>query len=184
MSIAFKDASQKFSEVLEFLSKELGAIRAGRASTSLVENIKVEVYGQKMAMNQIANISVVDPTLLTVRPWDKNNIEPVRQAIADSDSGLNPMIDGEVIKLPVPSLTEERRLEFVKLMKNKLEEARITVRQLRKEIIDTMEAQKEKKEITEDDLERNEKELQKLVDEINEKIEALGSEKEKELMRV
>ena len=159
-------------------------MRAGRANPSLVENIKAETYGQKMPINQIANINIIDATLITIKPWDKSNIDAIRKAISDSDLGLNPVVDGEIVRLPIPSLTEERRKEFVKIMKNKIEETKISIRQIRKEVLDFIDEQKSKKMIGEDDAERMEKDLQKMVEDANTKVEKLGEQKEKELMVV
>lgn len=159
-------------------------MRAGRAQPQLLDSIKVEVYGQSMPVNQIGNITVVDATLMTVKPWDSNAVEPLMAALKDSDLGIQPILDGDTIKLPIPSLTEERRIEYVKLMKTKAEEAHIAVRQIRKDVKDTIDAQKDKNEITEDDQERFEKELQKLVDDANERIDKVAQDKEDELMTV
>ncbi|KXK26655.1 MAG: Ribosome-recycling factor [candidate division WS6 bacterium OLB20] len=184
MSVTLDQAPKKFDEVASFLEKDLASMRAGRAQPQLLDSVRVDVYGQQMPVNQIGNITVVDATLMTVKPWDKNAIEPLMKALKESDMGIQPILDGDTIKLPIPSLTEERRKEYVKLMKAKAEEAHIAVRQVRKDVKDYLDEQKSKNLITEDDLERMEKELQKLVDDANERIATIAGDKEKELMTV
>ncbi len=182
MSINAAQTQQKLAEVFTFLEKELASMRAGRANIAMLDNIRVEAYGQKMPINQLANVSVVDASLITVKPWDKSTVDSVRKAINESDLGINAVADGDLIRLPIPPMTEERRVEYVKLMKAKLEEAKIAIRQVRKEVMDSIEA--DKKNIGEDELERQEKDLQKHIDEANKKIEDLGAQKEKELLEV
>ncbi|WKZ28400.1 MAG: ribosome recycling factor [Candidatus Dojkabacteria bacterium] len=184
MSQIIDQATTKFKDVLEHLRKDLSSMRAGRANPQMLDNIKVDVYSQLMPIVQVANITVVDASLLTVKPWDKSTVEAVTNAIKSSDIGIQPIVEGEVIKLPIPPLTEERRLDYVKVMKSKLEEARIAVRQVRKELLDEVGNQKDSNNLSEDDAERLEKQVQKLVDETNESIETIGKEKEKELMQV
>ena len=184
MRIKFSEASEKFDATLEHFKQELAAIRAGRANPSLVDNIEVSVYGSSMPINQLAGVNVVDSSLLTVRPWDKSNIDDISKAIEVSDIGINPIIDGEVIKLPIPSLTEERRKEYVKLMGQKVEEARIAVRQIRKDILVGMDQQKDDGDISEDVYNRQEKQLQELVEKANDKIAEMADNKEEELMKV
>ena len=182
MRITPQQADQKFGEVADYLKKELSSIRAGRANPQLVEDIEVTAYGQKMQIKQLANITVADPTLLVIQPWDKTVLQDIRKAIEVAEIGINPMVDGDSIKLPIPSLTEERRQEYVKIMKQKVEEARISVRQVRKDIMTGLETMKKDKEITEDDFEMEEKQIQKLVDKWNETIEKIASDKESELL--
>jgi ribosome recycling factor len=184
MHIKFEQANEKFLGTLEHLKAELSSVRAGRANTALVENILIDAYGQKLPLKQLANIIVADPSLLIVQPWDKGNMETIKKTIEFSDLGINPTVDSENIRLPIPSLTEERRVEFVKLMKTKLEEARITVRQIRKDIIIALDDDKEKGLLTEDTHKRQLKDLQDIVDKTNLKIEEIGKEKEADLMRV
>lgn len=184
MHIKFEESKQKLSAAVQHLQSQLSSIRAGRANPQLVENILVSAYGQKVPLKQIANIAVVDASLITVKPWDKGNTETVYKDLSASDIGINPILDGDLIRLPVPQLTEERRQEYVKLMKNMLEDARISVRQVRKDIIIGMEQQLDAKQITEDQMKANEKQLQQMVDEANNQIEEIGKEKEKELLSV
>jgi len=184
MKITLEQAGKKFSEVEERLLKDLSSIRAGRANPKLVEDIEAEVYGQKMAIKQLANITVADPTLLLVQPWDKNTLSEIKKAIEAAEIGINPIGDGDNLRLPIPSLTEERRQEYVKIMKSKVEEAKIAVRQIRKEILTGLEDQEKNKEISEDDFTAKEKQLQKEVDKCNEKLDLIASEKETELTSI
>ncbi|MEI7579154.1 MAG: ribosome recycling factor [bacterium] len=184
MRITFTQAEEKFSTALAHLQTELSGIRAGRASTGLVENIIIDAYGQKMPLKQLANIFVADPTLLIVQPWDKGNLETVKKTLEFAGLGINPTVDGGNIRLPIPALTEERRLEYIKLMKVKLEEERITIRQIRKEVIIGLEEEKKEGILTEDDYDRKVKELQHMVDNSNEQVEIIGKEKEADLLRV
>jgi ribosome recycling factor len=174
----------KFEHVLDALNKQLSTIKAGRANPHVLDNIFVDVYGQSMPINQIANINVVDSNLISIQPWDKSNIDAIKKAILQSDLGISPIVDGTIIKLPIPVLTEERRKGYVKLMKSKIEESKISVRQVRKELIDEYESMKKNKLITEDDFDTNQKKIQALVDKYNIAIEDIGKEKEKELMTV
>lgn len=184
MRTKFEQAQEKFLATVDHLKSELSAIRAGRANTSMFDGIMVDAYGQKMPINQLANINVVDATLVTIQPWDKSTIEFISKAIQQSDMGINPSVDGELIRLPLPALTEERRVEYVKLMKKKVEEGRIAVRQVRKDILVGLDMDKEDKEITEDQHASMSKQLQVIVDDANDKIEELSKQKEEELMHV
>lgn len=182
--INLADTDKEFDKVFRFFKDELVKLRSGRANPDLVSSIKVEAYGQSMPLNQVANINVADATLLVIQPWDKTLIEEIRKAITKSDIGISPVSDGDIIRLPLPPLTEERRQEYVKVLKQKEEEARISIRQIRKDAITGLELSEEKGEISEDDLERNKKELQQKVDRANEQVELIALEKEKELMQV
>jgi ribosome recycling factor len=184
MRITVEQAEQKFSEVADHLQKDLASIRAGRSNPKLVEDIEAMVYGQKMQIKQLANITVADPTLLIIQPWDKNALPEIKKAVEQAEIGINPISDGDTLRLPIPSLTEERRLEYVKIMKQKVEEARITLRQLRKEVMIGLDIMKKEKSITEDDYSAKEKQLQKGVDKWNEKLEEIAKDKESELLTV
>jgi ribosome recycling factor len=180
----FDEFGKKAESTISFLSEELKKIRSGRAAPSIVEDIDVEAYGTTQPIKNIGNISVADPTLLVIQPWDKSLLPNIVKAIVAENLGLNPQINGDVIRVPMPPLTEERRKEYVKLMKEKLEEARIGIRNVRKEILTSLKSDQEQGVITEDDLERYEKELQKLVDRANQEIEKKGETKEQELMTI
>lgn len=179
-----EDVDTSYQMVLDNLKIDMQKLRSGRANPDLVSDIKVSSYGQMMPLNQLANINVADPTLLVVQVWDKTNLDEVEKAIKASDIGITPLRDGEIIRLPLPPLTEERRVEYVKLLKQKVEEARIQVRQIRKDILLGLEEQKDAGQKSEDDMKRNEKTLQEKVDEYNLKIEEMAKDKEEELMRV
>jgi len=184
MKIEFSQADQKFAESLEFLKKELQAFRVGRGSLQLVEGVKAEVYGQFMPVNQLANINMVDATLVTISPWDKNNLQPILKAIQTANIGINPVIDGEIVRLPIPPMTEERRKEYIKVLREKLEETRITIRDIRKDILNGLEEDKKSGKLPEDDFTRMEKDLQKKVDNANQTAEKIAKDKEAELMQV
>jgi ribosome recycling factor len=184
MKIPFEQADLKFNDTLEHLKSEMSAFRIGRGSLSMIEQIKAEVYGQLMPVNQIAAVNMVDSSLVTISPWDKNNLQSIVKAIQISNLGINPTIDQNLVRLPIPPLTEERRKEYIKLMHQKLEDAKLTVRQIRKDIIDDLEEKKKAGDMGEDDFDRKEKDLQKKVENTNLKIEQLGKEKEKEILQV
>jgi ribosome recycling factor len=184
MRIAFNQADSKFNEVVEHYKNNLGSLRVGRGSLQMIEAMRAEVYGQSMPLNQIASISMVDPTLITVSPWDKNNVSAIIKAVQSSDLGINPNQDGDTIKLPIPPLTEERRVEYVKVLHTKAEEARVAIRQIRKELMETIEEDKKNAVIGEDEMLRLEKEVQKKVDHANQTVDQIAKDKEKELMQV
>jgi len=177
-------ARQKMQKTLESLDAELKQIRAGRATPALVESILVDVYGSKMPVNQLANINIVDAHLLIVQPWDKNNVESVVKAINESNIGLTPTVDGELIRLVIPSLSEERRLELVKSLGQIIERSKVAIRQVRRDLIDEVEKSKENKEITEDEEKRQKDQVQTLVDEFNKGIDEISESKTQELMTV
>lgn len=182
--INFQNAEGEFSRVIEHYNRELMKLRSGRANPELVADIKVEAYGQQMPINQLANINVADPSLLVIQPWDKTVIEEIVKAIKVSDIGVQPAVDGEIIRLPMPPLTQERREEYVKILGKRTEEARVSIRQLRKDILLGIEEEQESKGLSEDEKERKEKELQLKVEEYNTKIEEISKSKENELMQV
>jgi ribosome recycling factor len=184
MKIEFSQADQKFADSLEFLKRELQSFRVGRGSLQLIEGVKAEVYGQFMPINQLANINMVDATLVTISPWDKNNLQPILKALQSANTGINPVIDGEIVRLPIPPMTEERRKEYVKALHEKLEETRITIRDIRKDILTGLEDDKKSGELPEDDFTRMEKDLQKKVDNANQAAEKIAKDKEAELMQV
>lgn len=184
MRIPFKDADSKFHEALEHFKSQLTSLRVGRGSLQMIETIRAEVYGQAMPLNQIAGVNMVDATLITVTPWDKNNIQPIVKAVQASNLGINPAVDGDTVKLPIPQLTEERRLEYIKLLRDQIEAERVVVRQIRKDLMTTIDEDKKAGLMGEDEMLRLEKEVQKKVDAANLEIEKMGKEKEKELMQV
>ncbi|MGB9706782.1 MAG: ribosome recycling factor [Microgenomates group bacterium] len=172
-------------KVLQMLRDDLLTLRAGRANPAMVEKIQVEAYGTKMPLVELATISAPDPNQLVVTPFDLTILKNIVEAIvAHKDLGLYPAVDGNIIRLKIPPLTEERRREFVKLLGQKLEAARIMIRQARGEKLREIRAKAQAKEITEDEEFRSTQELQKITDEFNQKIQEIGRVKEEELMGV
>jgi ribosome recycling factor len=184
MRIQFNQAEQKFTECLEFFKKELSTFRVGRGSLQMIEGIRAEVYGQSMPIKQLANINMVDATLVTIAPWDKSASQAILKAVQSANIGINPMIDGDVVKLPIPPMTDERRKEYIKMVHEKIEETKIVIRQIRKDILTGMEEDKKEGLLPEDDFTRMEKDVQNKVDKANQEAEKLGKEKEAELNQV
>jgi len=178
------DLKNKLEKTLEHLKSEVTSLRTGRATPALVEDLEVDYYGAKTPLKAMAAISSPEPKQLVIQPWDKNAVQPIEKAIQSSSLGLNPVTDRDVIRLSIPSLTEERRKELTKLLGKHLEEARIQVRREREDALKEIERREKAKEISEDEKFRQKSEVQKQVDEINKKIEGMGSAKEKEIMTV
>jgi len=176
-----KDSRTAMEKSLESSKRELSSIRTGKASTSLLDTIRVEVYGQTMPINQVASVSAPEPRMLTVTPWDKGQISAIEKAIRDSDLGLNPMSQSGVIRVPLPALNEERRKDLVKVVHKLAEEARIGIRHARTE---GREKLKKLDHTSEDDVKHAEKDLQKLHDDFIAKIDDLLKGKEAEIMEV
>ncbi len=178
------EKKDNFENSINHLHKELDSIRTGRASSNLVESLTVDYYGTQTPLSQMASISVPDPSSIVVQPWDKAVIKDVEKAIRNSDLGINPVVDGEIIRLPVPPLTEESRKEIAKIVSQKIEEARIAIRNVREDIWREIREKKSDGEITEDDMFLQQKNLQKIVDEYNQKIKETGDKKESEVMTI
>lgn len=176
------ELSKRMSASLDALKHDLSGLRTGRANTALLDSITVEVYGSKMPLNQVATVSVPEPRMLSIQVWDKGNIQPVEKAVRSAGLGLNPMIDGPNIRLPIPDLTEERRKELAKLTGQVAEKARIAIRNVRRDGMDDIKADESKKEIGEDDKKRLETEVQKLTDEMIAEADTLADAKEKEIL--
>jgi ribosome recycling factor len=176
-----KDSRTAMEKSLESSKRELGSIRTGKASTSLLDTVRVEVYGQTMLLNQVASVSAPEPRMLTVTPWDKGQAQAIERAIRDSDLGLNPMSQSGVIRVPLPALNEERRRDLVKVVHKLAEEARIGIRHARTEGRDKL---KKLDHTSEDDVKHAEKELQKMHDDFIAKIDELLKGKEAEIMEV
>lgn len=169
---------------IDIVSQDLAVIRTGRAKPSLVENLKIEAYGSRVEMREVASISVPDSSLIVISPWDKSLVEAIQKSIRDSDLNLNPMVDGSQIKVPIPMLTEERRMEFVKQVAQKVESGKVLVRQIRGDTKDEIEKLEGQPGVSEDDIKRWLEEMQGVVDEYAKEIEEMGSDKEKELMTI
>jgi len=179
-----KDARIRMRKSVDNLTHELSKVRTGRAHPSLLDHVTVDYYGSQVPVNQVATVSVSDPRTLAISPWEKKMVPVIERALLTSDLGLNPATAGEVIRLPLPPLTEERRRELVRLVRHEGEVARVAIRNIRRDAnADTKELLKEK-EITEDEERRAEEDIQKLTDEAIEKIGHILEEKEQELMTV
>ncbi|HZM20440.1 MAG TPA: ribosome recycling factor [Anaerolineales bacterium] len=178
------DAEHRMRSAIQVLHDDLAAIRTGRASPGLVEKLQIEYYGTPTPLMQLASISVPEPRTLTIKPFDQTTLKVIEKAIQSSDLGLNPNSDGKVIHLNLPPLNEERRRELVKHVHHRLEEARIAVRNIRRDSHNDMRDFEKEKLITEDDLERGEEDLQKLTDRFIEEVALLGKNKETEIMEV
>jgi len=179
-----KTYSQKMDKTIEVFSKELTSLRTGRANSAMLDLVKVDVYGQAMPLNQVSSITTPDARTINIQVWDLNNVTLVDSAIKKSELGLNPQIDGQLIRLPVPDLNEERRTEIKKLIKSMGEKCKISIRNIRREANDDLKNLVKDKEISEDDEKKNEKIVQTFTDEhirtIDQKVEA----KEKEIMTI
>ncbi len=176
------DLERRMKGAVESLRSDLAGLRTGRANTALLDPITVEVYGSHMPLNQVATVSAPEPRLLSVQVWDKANIGPVEKAIRSAGLGLNPINDGNNIRLPIPDLTEERRKELAKLAHQYAEKARIAIRNVRRDGMDALKTDETKKEISEDDRKRGETEVQKLTDEIIKEADAVAAQKEQEIL--
>ena len=176
------DLERRMKGAVESLKSDLSGLRTGRANTALLDPITVTVYGSQMPLNQVATVSAPEPRLLSVQVWDKNNIGPVEKAIRSAGLGLNPINDGNNIRLPIPDLTEERRKELAKLAGQYAEKARIAIRNVRRDGMENLKADESKKEISEDDRKRAETEVQKLTDEMIKAVDEVTAHKEKEIM--
>ena len=171
-------------KVLDILKQDLATVRVGRVSSSLVENVLVDAYGTKMRILEIALITTPEPNQIVIKPYDISNIESIRKAILEANLGLTPLADGELVRIVVPPLTSERREELVKLISQRLEGARISIRQVRKDFMGKIERAFEEKQLSEDEKFRLRKRVQEIVDEFNAKIEEIGSKKEQELTQI
>lgn len=176
------DLERRMAGAVESLKHDLGGLRTGRASTSLLDPITVEVYGAHMPLLQVATITAPEPRMLAVQVWDKSNVQPVEKAIRSAGLGLNPVTDGQNIRLPIPDLTEERRKELAKLASQYAEKARIAVRNVRRDGMDALKADEKKGEISQDEQKRLEGEVQKLTDKIIAEVDAAAAAKEKEIL--
>jgi len=181
-SIDTDDLKRRMHGAVEALKHDLVGLRTGRASTALVDGIQVEVYGANMPLNQVATVSVPEARLISVQVWDRSNISPVEKAIRNANLGINPVTDGQVIRLPIPDLTEERRKELAKLVGQYAEKARIAVRNVRRDGMDHLKQDEKKHDISEDERKRLETEVQKLTDEVIKEIDDSAHAKEKEIL--
>jgi len=179
-----KNYQQKMNKTFEVFLKELSALRTGRANASMLDIIKVDVYGQKMPINQLGTITAPEPRVLNIQVWDQTNVSIIDSAIRKSEIGLNPQIDGQLIRIPIPDLSEERRNELKKMIKVIGEKCKVSIRNIRREANDNLKLLLKKKEISEDDNNKNEKDVQKITDDEIKKIDEKVAQKEKEIMTV
>ena len=182
MNEVLDEAKRKMEKSLKNFKEELSHIRTSRASVALLDAIKVDCYGTQMPIPQIATVNVVEGKMLVIQPWDVNLVKEIEKAIQKSDLGINPTSDGKTIRLVIPPLTEERRKELIKVAGKLAEEARIAIRNIRRDVLDKFKTAKKKGEISEDDYIQLEKKVQKLTDQYVEKINEVLKEKEKEIL--
>ncbi|MDR0838641.1 MAG: ribosome recycling factor [Oscillospiraceae bacterium] len=174
----------KMKKTISALSSELSTVRAGRANSGVLEQIRVDYYGAPTPISQIASVSTPDPRTLVISPWDASSLKAIEKAIQTSELGINPTNDGKVIRLAFPQLTEDRRKELTKQVAKYAEEAKVAIRNIRRDAVDELKAQKKRSEITEDDLKDSEKDLQKLTDSYVKEIDGVQAKKEAELLDI
>ena len=176
------DIERRMTGAVEALKGDLSGLRTGRANTSLLDPVQVEVYGSMMPLNQVATVSAPEPRMLSVQVWDKANLIAVEKGIAHANLGLNPMIDGQTLRLPMPDLTEERRKELAKLAGQYAEKAKVAIRNVRRDAMESLKADEKKKEISEDERKRLEDEVQKLTDQHVKETDEAAAKKEQEIL--
>lgn len=181
---AYKDVKNKMEGTVTALKREFGTLRAGRASLSVLDNIQVEYYGVLTPLSQVASLSVPESRLIVIQPWESKILSDIEKAIMKSDLGLTPTNDGKLIRLAFPPLTEDRRKELVKVAKKMAEEAKVAIRNIRREGNDFIKELEKEKEISEDDLKKGQEEIQKITDSFIAKIDETTTHKEKEIMEV
>ncbi|HEX9851047.1 ribosome recycling factor [Candidatus Deferrimicrobium sp.] len=184
MEILVKDTSARMERSIEAFRKELGKVRTGRASFSLLDGVKVDYYGTPTPLPQVGTLSVPESRLITVTPWDTKMIGPIEKAIQGSSLGLNPSSDGKMVRIPIPPLTEERRRELAKVVRKMGEDARVAVRNVRREAIEKLKDREKKKEISEDVVKRGQERIQKETDAHVKKIDEILKSKEQEILEV
>lgn len=177
-------AKERMERALEAMRREFTGVRTGKASPALLDSVRVEAYGGHMPLNQVGTVSVPEPRLLTVQPWDRTLIKAIEKALQESDLGLNPSNDGSMIRIPIPALTEERRREYVRLLHKMAEEGRVAVRQARKDANDEIKHRQKDGELSEDDSRREQDDVQKLTNQYVERVDELLKRKEAEVLEV
>ena len=175
---------QKMKKTIDVFNRELSSLRTGRANANMLDLVKVDVYGQKMPINQLGTVTTPEPRMINIQVWDLNNVNLIDSSIKKSELGLNPQIDGQLIRLPIPNLSEERRGEMKKMVKTMGEKCKVSIRNIRREANDNLKNLLKKKEISEDDEKKNEKNIQDLTDEYIKLIDEKVSSKEKEIMTI
>ncbi|MFZ5943676.1 MAG: ribosome recycling factor [Bacillota bacterium] len=178
------DSEDRMQKTVEVLRKEFASLRAGRANIAILDKVQVEYYGVPTPINQMANVTAPEARLLLIQPWDKSTIPNIEKAILKSDLGLNPSSDGTVIRISIPQLTQERRKELVKMIKKKTEDARVGIRNIRRDANDTLKSLEKTKEISEDETKKAQDDVQKLTDKFISEVEKVLDNKEQEIMEI
>jgi ribosome recycling factor len=178
------DAEDRMKKAIDALHRELATIRTGRASPALVDRVEVDYYGAMTPLNQLAGVSVPEPRLLVIQPWDKGSIGAIERAIRTADLGINPSSDGELIRIAIPALTEERRRELVKVVRSRVEDSRVAIRNIRRDAISQIKELTQEKMISEDDERRAEQDVQELTNKYVGQAESIGKEKEEDVLEV
>ena len=178
------DAESRMKKAIEALQRELSTVRTGRASPALLDRVEVDYYGAMTPLNQLAGINAPEARLLVVQPWDKGSINAIEKAIRSADLGVNPTNDGEVIRIAIPALTEERRKEMVKVVRSRIEDTRVAIRNVRRDAISQVKELAQEKMISEDDERRGEQDIQDLTDKFIAQAEKIGKEKEDDVLEV
>ena len=176
--------NNKMDSAIVFFEKELSSIRTSRANSSILDNLLADAYGNKTPINQLGNISVPDANMLTIQVWDKNLVKEIENCIIESNLGINPQTDGQIIRLPIPKLSEERRNELSKVASKYSENAKVSIRNIRREILDDLKKEEKEKKISQDDLKKFSSEVQNITDKYISDIETLTSNKQKEILKV
>lgn len=184
MRETLKDCRERMDKAVQSLENDFSKLRTGRASISLVEDLNVEYYGTPTPLNQLASLSTPDSRTIAIQPWDRNAFANIEKAIIKSDLGLNPVNDGKLIRINIPALTEERRKDMVKMAKKMAEDAKIVIRNIRRDENDALKKKKNDKDLTEDEMHKGQEEVQKITDEFVEKIQDVLEQKEKEIMEI
>ena len=179
-----KKIEERMNLSLSSYGKELSTVRTGRANPKMLDGVRVEVYGQKMPISQLATVSIPEPQMINVQVWDKANVSAVDQAIRTSDLNLNPLVDGQLLRIAIPKLTEERRKELIKVLKTIAEKAKVAIRNIRRDSLEELKKEQKDKNLSEDDLKKNSNEVQKITDLKIAEIDKKLSEKEVEILKV
>ena len=182
--MVIKKIEERMNLSLASYSKELSTVRTGRANPKMLDGVRVEVYGQKMPISQLATVSIPEPQMINVQVWDKANVSAVDQAIRTSDLNLNPLVDGQLLRIAIPKLTEERRKELIKVLKTIAEKAKVAIRNIRRDSLEELKKEQKDKNLSEDDLKKNSNEVQKITDLKIAEIDRKLSEKEVEILKV
>ena len=175
---------EKMENTLSFFEKELSSVRTSRASVTMLDNIQVDSYGAKTSINQLGNISIPDSNLITIQVWDVNLIQAIEKAILESNLGITPQTDGQLIRLPIPKLSEERRNELAKVVSQYAENSKIAIRNIRREIMDSLKKDEKDKNISQDEMKQKASDVQKMTDEYVSKIDLITSTKQTEILKV